>query len=49
MKMVWPGRSLGILLLFPALLSLTLFVSEDFLPLVLVLDTACGRLPALTC
>ncbi len=44
MKMVWPGRSLGILLLFPALLSLTLFVSEDFLPLVLVLDTACGAL-----
>ncbi len=40
MKMIWPGRALGVAVLVPALASLTLFVSEDFLPLVLVIDTA---------
>ena len=42
MKMIWPGRALGVALLVPALVSLTLLVSEDFLPLVLVIDTG-GR------
>jgi uncharacterized protein (DUF58 family) len=40
MKMIWPGRALGIAALIPALVSLALFVSEDFLPFVLVADTA---------
>ena len=38
MKMIWPGRALGIAALIPALVSLTLFVSEDFLPFVLCKD-----------
>ena len=38
MKMIWPGRALGVALLVPALLSLVLFVSEEVLPLVLALD-----------
>ena len=42
MKMIWPGRALGVAFLVPALLSLTLLISEDFLPLVLVVDTAVG-------
>ena len=46
MKMIWPGRPLGIALLLPALVSLTLFVSEDFLPLVKVIDTAVVALAA---
>ena len=29
MKMIWPGRALGVALLVPALLSLVLFVSDD--------------------
>jgi uncharacterized protein (DUF58 family) len=44
MKMIWPGRALGIALLVPALASLTLFINEDFLALVLVIDTAIGAL-----
>jgi uncharacterized protein (DUF58 family) len=44
MKMIWPGRALGIALLLPALVSLTLFISEDFLPIVIVLDTAVAAL-----
>ena len=44
MKMIWPGRALGVALLVPALASLTLFISEDFLALVLVIDTAVGAL-----
>ena len=31
---IWPGRSLGIASSVPALLSLALFVNDDFLPLV---------------
>jgi uncharacterized protein (DUF58 family) len=44
MKMIWPGKSLGVALLVPALVSLTLFISEDFLPLVLAIDAAVGAL-----
>ena len=44
MKMIWPGRALGVALLVPALASLTLFISEDFLPLVMVIDTAVAAL-----
>jgi uncharacterized protein (DUF58 family) len=44
MKMIWPGRALGVALLFPALLSLTLFIADEFLPLVLLFDTAVGAL-----
>ncbi len=44
MKMIWPGRALGIALLVPALASLTLFISEDFLPLVMMIDTAVAAL-----
>jgi uncharacterized protein (DUF58 family) len=40
MKMIWPGRALGVALLVPALLSLVLFVSESVWPLVLVVDAA---------
>ncbi len=40
MKMIWPGRALGVALMVPALLSLALFVSESVWPLVLVLDAA---------
>ena len=40
MKMIWPGRALGVALVVPALLSLALFVSESVWPLVLVLDAA---------
>jgi uncharacterized protein (DUF58 family) len=40
MKMIWPGRALGVAFLVPALVSLTVLVSEDFLPLVLLADTA---------
>ncbi len=36
MKMIWPGRVLGVALVVPALLSLALFVSEAVWPLVLV-------------
>ena len=32
MKMIWPGRALGVALLVPALLSLALFVSESVWP-----------------
>jgi len=42
MKMIWPGRPLGVALLVPALASLTLFVSESNLPIVLALDLAVG-------
>lgn len=38
MKMVWPGRALGVALLVPALLSLVLFIREEVLPLVLAID-----------
>ena len=44
MKMIWPGRALGIAFLVPALLSLVLLVSEDFLLLVLLVDTVAGAL-----
>ncbi len=44
MKMIWPGRALGVALLVPALLSLTLFIAEDFLPFVLLFDTAVAAL-----
>jgi uncharacterized protein (DUF58 family) len=44
MKMIWPGRALGVALLVPGILSLTLLVSYDFLPLVLLVDTAVGAL-----
>ena len=40
MKMIWPGRALGVALMVPALLSLALFVNESVWPLVLVLDAA---------
>jgi uncharacterized protein (DUF58 family) len=44
MKMIWPGRALGVAFLVPALASLTLFIADEFLPLVLVIDTAVGAL-----
>jgi uncharacterized protein (DUF58 family) len=44
MKMIWPGRALGVALLVPALASLTLFISEDFLAIVVLIDTAIGAL-----
>jgi uncharacterized protein (DUF58 family) len=40
MKMIWPGRALGVALLVPALLSLALFVNESAWPIVLLLDLA---------
>jgi uncharacterized protein (DUF58 family) len=40
MKMIWPGRALGVALMAPALFSLVLFVNESVWPLVLVLDAA---------
>lgn len=40
--MIWPGRRLAVLLLFPALLSLALFVTEAAWPAVLLLDAAIG-------
>jgi uncharacterized protein (DUF58 family) len=40
MKMIWPGRALGVALMVPALLSLALFVNESVWPIVLVLDLA---------
>jgi uncharacterized protein (DUF58 family) len=42
MKLIWPGRALGLVLLVPALASLLLFVSESFLPFVLAIDVAVG-------
>jgi uncharacterized protein (DUF58 family) len=42
MKLIWPGRALGIALLIPALTSLALFVSESILPIVLAIDVAVG-------
>jgi uncharacterized protein (DUF58 family) len=38
--MIWPGRWLALALLIPALLSLSLFVTEQALPIVLALDGA---------
>ena len=40
MKMIWPGRALGVALMVPALLSLALFVNESVWPLVLLPDAA---------
>jgi uncharacterized protein (DUF58 family) len=40
MKMIWPGRALGVALVVPALLSLALFVNESVWPLVLAFDVA---------
>jgi uncharacterized protein (DUF58 family) len=40
MKMIWPGRALGVALMVPAVLSLALFVSESVWPLVMTLDAA---------
>ncbi len=40
MRMIWPGRALGVALMAPALLSLALFVNESVWPLVLVLDAS---------
>jgi uncharacterized protein (DUF58 family) len=40
MRLIWPGRALGVLALVPALSSLSLFVSEDAWPVVLALDAA---------
>jgi uncharacterized protein (DUF58 family) len=42
MRLIWPGRALGVLALLPALFSLALFVSETLLPVVLALDAAVG-------
>jgi len=42
MKLIWPGRPLGLALLVPALTSLLLFVSERVLPIVLAIDLAVG-------
>jgi len=36
--MIWPGRSLGVLLLVPALVSLAVFVSDDVIAAVVALD-----------
>jgi len=38
--MIWPGRSLGKLLLVPALLSLAVFISEDFIAALVAIDVA---------
>ncbi len=40
MTMIWPGRALGVALVFPALLSLTLFVNDGILPIVVAMDAA---------
>jgi uncharacterized protein (DUF58 family) len=37
---IWPGRALGVALLIPALLSLSLLVSESTLPVILAVDAA---------
>jgi len=42
MKMIWPGRALGVALLFPALASLALLASDQVLPIVVALDAAIG-------
>jgi uncharacterized protein (DUF58 family) len=40
MRLIWPGRALGVALLVPALASLTLLVSESILPIVAAMDIA---------
>jgi uncharacterized protein (DUF58 family) len=40
MKMIWPGRALGVALIVPAVLSLAMFVNESLWPIVLLLDLA---------
>jgi uncharacterized protein (DUF58 family) len=40
MKMIWPGRALGVASLFPALASLSILASEQALPVVLAMDAA---------
>jgi uncharacterized protein (DUF58 family) len=47
MKLLWPGRALGLAFLVPALASLLLFVSEDVLPLILVIDLVVALLALL--
>jgi uncharacterized protein (DUF58 family) len=42
MRLVWPGRPLGVVVLVPALFSLALFVSQELLFIVLALDLAVG-------
>jgi uncharacterized protein (DUF58 family) len=42
--MVWPGRALGIALLFPALASLAILASESIVTVVIVLDVAVSLL-----
>ncbi len=42
MKLIWPGRALGVVLLVPALTSLLLFVTESILPILLAVDAAVG-------
>ncbi|MFI5455155.1 MAG: DUF58 domain-containing protein [Isosphaerales bacterium] len=44
MTMIWPGRALGVALLFPALASLVLLVNESILPIVLAMDAAVAAL-----
>lgn len=40
--MIWPGRALGTVLLVPALLSLGVFISDDFIPAVVLIDVLVG-------
>jgi uncharacterized protein (DUF58 family) len=42
MKLLWPGRALGVALLVPALLSLALLVTDAIVPFVVALDLAVG-------
>jgi uncharacterized protein (DUF58 family) len=44
MKMLWPGRALGIALLLPALLSLAILVTDSVIPVVITLDVAVAGL-----
>jgi uncharacterized protein (DUF58 family) len=40
MKIIWPGRALGVALLIPALASLSLLASDSTLPIVVAIDAA---------
>ena len=44
MKMIWPGRALGVAFLLPALLSLSLFLDDRFVAIVVIFDLAVAAL-----
>ncbi len=44
MKMIWPGRALGVAFLVPALLSLALFLDDRLVVIVVLVDTAVAAL-----